>query len=219
MKDLLRKRRLELGLTLEEVGNYCNVGKSTVRKWEVGLIKNMKRNQISKLSEVLRISPIDIINAEISDTSELTPIKKVIYDDYFPLHYISNLSAGSFDELLETEPDAVVYVPIKFQTKKKRLLAFKINGTSMNNVIQDGSIVVVEHNNDLPISDGTVVVVYMEGQTTVKRLYDQGDRITLMPDSSDKAHMPITIIKEEKQVYIVGRVLWHCNPDDIERYY
>ena len=32
MKDKIKQRREELGLTLEEVGNIVGVGKSTVRK-------------------------------------------------------------------------------------------------------------------------------------------------------------------------------------------
>lgn len=38
----LKSRRFELGMTLEDVGDYVGVGKSTVRKWENGMINNMK---------------------------------------------------------------------------------------------------------------------------------------------------------------------------------
>lgn len=38
----LKNRRLELGMTLEDVGDYVGVGKSTVKKWENGMINNMK---------------------------------------------------------------------------------------------------------------------------------------------------------------------------------
>ncbi len=41
--DKIKNRRLELGLTLEEVGKMVGVGKSTVMKWETGYIENMKR--------------------------------------------------------------------------------------------------------------------------------------------------------------------------------
>lgn len=49
--------RKSLGLSLEAVGNYVGVGKSTVRKWENGMIKNMRRDKIKLLSEVLHVSP------------------------------------------------------------------------------------------------------------------------------------------------------------------
>ena len=60
--SLLKDRRLELGLTLEQVGNAVGVGKSTVRKWENGMIANMKRDKIVLLARILQISPTDLIN-------------------------------------------------------------------------------------------------------------------------------------------------------------
>lgn len=55
------ERRKELGLTLEEVGQAVGVGKSTVRKWENGLIKNMGRDKIARLAAVLKISPVELV--------------------------------------------------------------------------------------------------------------------------------------------------------------
>ena len=89
----------------------------------------------------------------------------------------------------------------------------------MNNVIQDGSIVVAEEVPDTILKEGTIVVAWINGEATVKRLYPGSNQITLMPDSSDKAHQPIIINTEEEQLYIIGRVIWHMNPDDISEYY
>ena len=50
----LKERRKELNLTLEDVGNYVGVGKSTVRKWENGDIANMKRDKIVSLAKILK---------------------------------------------------------------------------------------------------------------------------------------------------------------------
>ena len=47
---LIKKRRKELNMTLEELGNLVGVGKSTVRKWENGMIENMGRDKIAPLS-------------------------------------------------------------------------------------------------------------------------------------------------------------------------
>lgn len=216
LNEKLRNRRKELGLTLDQVGDYVGVGKSTVRKWETGIIKDMKRSQIAKYAEILKISPMAILG--IDEESGLTeiPMENVVFDDYFPLRYSSNLSAGSFEELLQAEPDSVVYVPIVFQGRRKRLHAFKVNGTSMNNVIEDGSIVVAEDTADggINFKDGTIVVAFLDGKATVKRLYRTNDHVTLMPDSTDKAHMPITVTPDQ-QLYIIGRVIWHMNPDNI----
>ena len=61
----LKKRRLYLKLTLEQVGDFVGVGKSTVRKWENGMINNIGSDKIQKYAQILQISPLDIINKEI----------------------------------------------------------------------------------------------------------------------------------------------------------
>lgn len=63
--ELIHKRRLELGLTLEEIGNAVGVSKSTVKKWEDGFISNMRRDKISALSKVLHINPVSLVTGEL----------------------------------------------------------------------------------------------------------------------------------------------------------
>lgn len=63
--ELIRERRLELNLTLEDVGNAVGVSKSTVKKWEDGFISNMRRDKIASLAKVLRINPVSLINGEL----------------------------------------------------------------------------------------------------------------------------------------------------------
>lgn len=57
-------RRKELGFTLEEVGEACGVGKSTVRKWENGMIKNMKRDKIVLLAKKLRLPAVSFVPSD-----------------------------------------------------------------------------------------------------------------------------------------------------------
>ena len=57
IKDIIRRRREELSLTYEQLGNMIGVGKSTVRKWETGMIENMRRDNIVSLAKALNISP------------------------------------------------------------------------------------------------------------------------------------------------------------------
>lgn len=105
----LAQRREELGLTLEQVGEIVGVGKSTVRKWENGDIKNMRRDKIPLLANALQV-PIEFImgiepNSKSSDKPTLptlTPkdersIQKriqAILDDLAP----SNSAMAYFDD-------------------------------------------------------------------------------------------------------------------------
>lgn len=66
----IKSRRQELGLTLEDVAQAVGVGRSTVRKWETGMIKNMGRDKIAALAKVLQISPVELVPAAGSTRSE-----------------------------------------------------------------------------------------------------------------------------------------------------
>lgn len=53
----IKELRAKQDITLEEIARHVGVGKSTVRKWEVGQISNMRRDKIGKLAEALHTSP------------------------------------------------------------------------------------------------------------------------------------------------------------------
>lgn len=64
LQEKLKNRRLELGLTLEEVANAVGVSKATVQRWESGNIANMRRDRIGLLSKILRVSPLFVMGWE-----------------------------------------------------------------------------------------------------------------------------------------------------------
>ncbi len=216
IQEKIKSRRLELGLSLEDVAKELNVNKTTVMRYESRSIEKMPIDVIPPLARILECSPEYLMGWDEDNLTEV----KIEFNDYFPLHYSTNLSAGTLDELLDSEPDAVVYVPIVFQMKRKRLHAFKVNGTSMDNVFPDGSIVISESVTAIDsLKDGAIVVVWVNGTATVKRLYIGEHQITLMPDSTDKSHQPILVDTDINTVTVIGRVIWHMNPDDISKTY
>ena len=60
----IKARRLELGLTLEDVAKKVKVGRSTVQRWESGLIKNMGRDKVAALAAALQIDPVELVPAD-----------------------------------------------------------------------------------------------------------------------------------------------------------
>ena len=71
MAKKIRELRQEQGLTLEQVAKVVGVGKSTVRKWETGMIANMKRDKISSLAQALGTTPAYLMGWK--DDSEKNP--------------------------------------------------------------------------------------------------------------------------------------------------
>lgn len=64
IKDIIKNRRTELHLTLEDVAKCVRVSPATVSRWESGDIANMRRDKIALLSSVLQISPMVLMGWE-----------------------------------------------------------------------------------------------------------------------------------------------------------
>ena len=85
IKDILKEKRLEKKLTLDDVARMVGVSGATISRWESGDIANMKRDKIVKLANALSVSPSVImgwdepVDYEIIDknkTEQLNRIKK-----------------------------------------------------------------------------------------------------------------------------------------------
>ena len=58
---VIRKARLEKGLTQEELGKIVGVQKSAIAKYENGRVVNIKRDTMQKIASVLNIRPSELI--------------------------------------------------------------------------------------------------------------------------------------------------------------
>ena len=88
MAQRIKTLRQEKGLTLEQVADIVGVGKSTVRKWETGMIANMRRDKIADLAKALGTTPAYLMGWKEEDTKkeespsepQLTEGEKVLID-------------------------------------------------------------------------------------------------------------------------------------------
>lgn len=87
MAQKIKELRQQRGMTLEQVANIVGVGKSTVRKWETGMIANMKRDKIAALSQALGTTPAHLMGWQDEDDENphelklLTAFDKLDVDD------------------------------------------------------------------------------------------------------------------------------------------
>lgn len=65
VKDILKARRQELGLTMKEVAGLVGVNEGTISRWESGDIANMRRDKIMALAKALQISPAVIMEWDV----------------------------------------------------------------------------------------------------------------------------------------------------------
>ena len=81
LSQKIKYHRQKLGLTLEELGNKVGVSKSTVRKWETGMIANMRRDKIAKLAQALNVSPAYLMGWTDDEQGEEPKPAEVIVND------------------------------------------------------------------------------------------------------------------------------------------
>lgn len=73
MAQRIKALRQEKGLTLEQVADVVGVGKSTVRKWETGMIANMKRDKIADLAKALGTTPAYLMGWQEDEEKKDSP--------------------------------------------------------------------------------------------------------------------------------------------------
>lgn len=73
MAQKIKTLRQEKGLTLEQVAEVVGVGKSTVRKWETGMIANMRRDKIADLAKALGTTPAYLMGWDEKENSHSEP--------------------------------------------------------------------------------------------------------------------------------------------------
>ena len=61
MARRIKELRKAKNMTLEDVAKIVGVGKSTVRKWETGMIENMRRDKIAALAKALGTTPVSLM--------------------------------------------------------------------------------------------------------------------------------------------------------------
>lgn len=95
IKDILKRRRLELGLTMLDVANAVGVSEATVSRWESGNIANMKRSRIAALAKVLQINPGIIMGWSELDETESSANKNLADSSIIPAEALDKLRNGN----------------------------------------------------------------------------------------------------------------------------
>lgn len=75
MSRKIKELRLARNMTLEQVADIVGVGKSTVRKWETGMIANMKRDKIALLAKALGTTPAYLMGWKENNVPSLNESK------------------------------------------------------------------------------------------------------------------------------------------------
>lgn len=201
--SIIKKLRLDNNMTLEQLGDKVGVGKSTVRKWENGMIANMRRDNIAKIAEVFNVSPAYLIGVD----NNMSPIsgrnnekKKGV-----TINVLGRVAAGIPIEAIENIIDTEEILAELAATGT--FFGLKIKGDSMIPNICNGDIVIVRQQDDA--ESGDIVIATVNGtDATCKRLRKYKDGIELI--SNNPSYDPMEFSNKdiiEKPVRIIGKVV------------
>lgn len=157
----MRARRLELGLSLQELANRTGLNKSTLQRYETGQIDKLPLERAQAIARGLETSVEFILgldggNVEISDVNRIYSIP--VFD---------SVSAG-FGAYADSR--AVDYRPtyISNPSDFENYLWINVKGNSMYPKIEDGDRILV-HRQD-SVDSGSVAVVMIDDEAVVKKV-------------------------------------------------
>lgn len=196
---LIRDRRNELNLTLEDVGNAVGVTKSTVKKWEDGFISNMKRDKLAELAKVLQLDPVVFITGEANSYSYAPPSNVFpISVKRFPI--LGEIACG---EPIYADENHESYIIANANIKADFCLVAK--GDSMINArINDGDIVFIR--SQPTVENGDIAAVIIGDEATLKRVYIKANVVTLIAENPKYEPMVYTG-DELESIRILGKAV------------
>ena len=213
----IKKRREELGLTQEDLGNQLFMNKSTIQRYETGKVEKIKIPVIHALAKALNVDP----NWIALKTDEMGMFESGRE------WYKRDIGNYSSDEL----PDNIIPLP---KMKKVPLLgtiacgepilaaeniealinadedlnadfALRCKGDSMINArIFDGDIVYIREQPD--VEDGEIAAVLIGEEATLKRVYKYPSKVVLRPENPLYDDM-IYSKEEMNEVRILGKAV------------
>lgn len=189
---LIRERRLELGLTMKQLGQKAGASESAVSRWEAGETDNMKRTNIVKVADALHISPLTFLGYDISD-------KKTV-----KIPIVRHVVAGTS---IFAQENIEGMVEINERDSKGVMFALKAIGRSMEPRIQEGDLLIIHKQDD--VESGDMAVILINGEATVKQVKKQADGIMLIGFNQDvyEPHFYSNKQIEQLPIRIMGKVV------------
>lgn len=205
MGDRIKQLRIERGLTQEELGKVIGVQKSAIRKYEAGVVQNLKRSSIEKLANFFGVKPSFLMCLENEQEKKPNNILK----DLLMIPVVGKIRAGEPILAEENIEDNFFISASMYNVHSPDGLFFlKVIGNSMNNVIPEGGYALIKQQDTAENGDIVVAIVNGDNEATLKRFKDLDNGfIMLEPDSSYEEYKPLIINLRDTEIKILGKVI------------
>ena len=197
----IKKARINAGLTQKELGERLGITSQSIAQWETGR-RGPKYESLQKLSEALGVPVYTLMG--ISEERERAPIPpgfeplpKVVS---VPL--VGTIACGT-PILAEQNIEKRIGIPEEWHAD----FALTCKGDSMAPRYLDGDIVCIRQQPS--VENGQIAAVLIGEEATLKRFYQDGDLVTLVP--INPAYTPLVYRGSElDSISIEVRVVGFC---------
>ena len=201
VKDIIKNRRLQLGLSYSELGKMCGVDKTTAWKWELGKIENMKRDKMVLLSKALDISPLVLLGIE-----EYVPNhpSKSGNDDKIPVYQA--IVGNQLEQAI-----ANIDNPYPHEKGEFFALSLEVKDEQLTPLLSTNEVYAIFKKQSVAENGAVVAVTIANEKAMIKKFYKFDDVVVLRP-TTEKGE-PMTMVGEQvNEVCILGKLVGMVSP-------
>ena len=196
--ERIKKRRIELGLSVDQLAERLGKNRATIYRYESNDIEKFPVTAVEPLAKALYTSPAYLMgwtdNEKIDSFSNVHPVGT----RSFPV-----LSAVACGEPILMQDERELYIDASSEIKADFVLVAK--GDSMIGArINDGDIVFIRQ--QPAVENGEIAAVAIDDEATLKRFYQYGDLIVLRAENPAYEEMQFRP-EDGKTVRVLGKAI------------
>ena len=205
----IKALRLSNDYSQRDLADKLGITNAAITKWENGATMPNSKH-IERLCAIFNITPNELFSSapEIK-RSHITPKEAIdLPQGTIELPVYGCIAAGVPIEDQRQEAETII-IPACYVDHPERCFGLKVKGDSMNKVIPDGCIAIIDP--ELEFENGSLCAVCVNGyEATVKRVYMFDFGVVLQPDSTNPENKEIVFKYNdysEQHVTYIGRVV------------
>ena len=195
----IKLRRKELNLSQGELARLTGyTDRTSISKIESGKV-DLPQSKIRIFAEALHTTEVELMGT----TEPPLPSNAISYAPTQRIPILGRISAG-LPLYAEEQIEGYTYTDLNHGGE---YFALRVHGDSMDAFgIKEGYLVIVRRQDY--VDNGTICVVLVgDNEATMKRFYQDGDTVTLMPQSTNPKHMPQIYNLKHTPIHIIGKVV------------
>jgi len=184
--------------SIRDIQNNCDISSTSVVKYNLDRLQ--EKGLMNRDSEISR--SISLTNTEKSQNIKVPVLGTITAGQPFPMVDDSRWDIDDLD---------TIELPENFSYIEDKIFALKVSGYSMvDALIGDGDTIILEKTDDAKNGEMVAAKINSENETTLKRIYREGEKTRLQPENPlmDAMYFP------SKNISILGKVVavWRYMP-------